>query len=64
MYKYNILIDDWQRPLSKFYYLLCKVYKYNDHFVNDDNKCIANDIIDLCQHNCTRCITRVLVRIF
>ena len=36
--------DDWQMPLS---YLVCKVYKYEDHFVNIDNKCIANDIIDL-----------------
>ena len=47
MYKYNILIDDWQRPLS---YLVRKVYKYDDHFVIIDNKCIANDIIDLCRH--------------
>ena len=44
MYKYNILIDDWHMPLS---YL---VYKYDNHFVNIDNKCIANYIIDLCRH--------------
>ena len=37
MYKYIILIDDWHRPLS---YLVCKVHKYDDHFVNIDNKCI------------------------
>ena len=30
-------------------YLVRKVYKYDDHFVNIDNKCIANDIIDLCR---------------
>ena len=29
MYKYNILIDDWHRPLS---YLVCKVYRYDDFF--------------------------------
>ena len=29
-------------------YLVCKVYKYDDFLVNIDNKCIANDIIDLC----------------
>ena len=45
MYKYNILIDDWHRPLG---YLVRKVYTYDDHFVNDDNKCILNDIIDFC----------------
>ena len=45
MYKYNILIDDWHGPLS---YLVRKVYKYDDLFVNIDNKCIANDIINLC----------------
>ena len=39
MYKYNILIDDWHRPLS---YLVRKVYLYDDFFVNIDNKCIAN----------------------
>ena len=43
MYKYNILIDDWHRPLS---YLVRKVYLYDDFFVNIDNKCIANDIIN------------------
>ena len=42
IYKYNILIDDWHRPLS---YLARKIYKYDDHFVNIDNKCIANDSI-------------------
>ena len=47
MYKYNILIDDWHRPLS---YLVRKYYKYDDHFGNIDNKCIAIDIIDLCRH--------------
>ena len=46
MYKYYILIDDWHRPLS---YLVCKVYLYDDFFVNIDNKCIANDIINLCR---------------
>ena len=46
MYKYNILIDDWHRPLS---YLVRKVYLYDDFFVNIDNKCIANDIINLCR---------------
>ena len=33
MYKYNILFGDWQSPLS---YLVRKVYKYDDHFVNID----------------------------
>ena len=42
MYKYNIIINDWHRALN---YLNRKVYKYNDLFVNIDNKCIANDII-------------------
>ena len=46
MYKYNILIDDWHRPLS---YLVRKVDLYDDFFVNIDNKCIANDIINLCR---------------
>ena len=46
MYKYNILIDDWHRPLS---YLVRKVYLYDDFFANIDNKCIANDIINLCR---------------
>ena len=46
MYKYNFLIDDWHRPLS---YLVCKVYQYDDCFVNIDNECIANDIINLCR---------------
>ena len=45
VFKYNILIDDWHGPLS---YLVRKVYKYDDLFVNIDNKCIANDIINLC----------------
>ena len=45
MYKYNILIDDWHRPL----YLVRKVYQYHDFFFNIDNKCIANDIINLCR---------------
>ena len=44
MHKYNILIDDWHRPLS---YLVRKVYLYDDFFVDIDNKCIANDIINL-----------------
>ena len=34
MYKYNILINDWHRSLS---YLVCKVYLYDDFFVNIDN---------------------------
>ena len=46
MYKYNIVIDDWHRPLS---YLVRKVYKYDDHFVNIDKKRIAIDVIDLCR---------------
>ena len=46
MYKYNILIDDWHRPLN---YLVRKVYLYDDFFVNIDNKNIANDIINLCR---------------
>ena len=45
MSKYNNLIDHWHRPLC---YLVRKVYTYDDHFVNDDNKFILNDIIDLC----------------
>ena len=45
IYKYNILIDDWHRTLR---YLVRKVYKYDDLFVNIDNKCIANDNINLC----------------
>ena len=44
MYKYNIFIDESHRPLS---YLVRKVCKYHDHFVNIENKCIANDIVDL-----------------
>ena len=31
MYKYNILIDDWHRPLS---YLVRKVYLYDDFFLS------------------------------
>ena len=46
MYKYNMLIDDWHRPLS---YLVRKVYKYDYFFINIDNKCIANDNINLCR---------------
>ena len=51
MYKYNILIDDWHRPFS---YLVSKVYLYDDFFVNIDNKCIANDIINLCANIASR----------
>ena len=47
MYKYNILIDDWHRPLS---YLARKVYKNNDFLVNIDNNSIANYIINLICH--------------
>ena len=46
MYKYNILIDDWHRSLS---YLVRKIYQYDDFFVNIDNKCISNDVINLCR---------------
>ena len=46
MYKYNIFIDDWHRLLS---YLVRKVYLYDDFLVIIDNKCIANDIINLCR---------------
>ena len=34
-------------------YLVRKVYKQDDHFVNIDNNCIANDITDLCCYNTT-----------
>ena len=51
MYKYNILIDDWHN----ISYLARKVYKYDDHFVNIDNKCIANSIIDLCRQHDNSC---------
>ena len=46
MYKYIILTDDWHRPLS---YFGRKVYQCDDFFVNIDNKCIANDVINLCR---------------
>ena len=42
MYKFTILIDDWHSS-----YLVYKVYIYDDHFINIDNKCIANNIIGL-----------------
>ena len=45
MYKYNLLINEWHRPLR---YLVLQVYQYDDFFVNIDNKYIANDIINLC----------------
>ena len=33
-------------------YLVRKVYKFDDHFNNyNNNKCIANDIIDLRRNN-------------
>ena len=37
--------------------LVRKVYLYDDFFVNIDNKCIANDIINLCRqrHNSFHC---------
>ena len=57
MYKYNILIDHWYRSLS---YLVRKVYKYDDHFVNIDIKCIANDIIGLCRIEITLFIVLIV----
>ena len=33
-------------------YLVRKVHNYDDHVVNIKNKCIANNIIDLCRHRC------------
>ena len=44
MYKYNIFINDWHRSLS---YLFAKFINMMIVFVNIDNKCIANDIINL-----------------
>ena len=47
MYKYNILIDDWHRPLS---YLVRKVYLYDDFFLLISIiRFIANNIINLCR---------------
>ena len=45
MYKYNILYDDWSKPLC---HILRKIIVYTDVHNSVDNICTCNAIIDLC----------------
>ena len=46
MYKYNISMYDWEKPLNV---LMKKVYNYASLHSNVDDICTATAIVDLCR---------------